>query len=100
MGIFVISKDGGLSHITANALSKWSKMAGTDITGFKTKRVRSGVETVLASLKVTSETRGHLLSHGVAGVQNASYDGYDYLDVKREALDVLFDFLDIAEKTP
>ena len=49
---------------------------------------------MLASLKISSDTRGHLLSHGVAGVQAASYDGHDYMDVKREALEQLFGFLD------
>lgn len=97
--IFAISTDGGLTHITDNSLSKWGKAAGKDIEQFKTKRVRSGVETALASLKISSDTRGHLLSHGVAGVQAASYDGHDYMDVKRDALERLYSFLEAKDGT-
>ena len=92
--IFAISNNGGVSHVSASSFSKWAKAAGCDIKGFKAKRIRFGVETMLASLKISSDTRGHLLSHGVAGVQAASYDGHDYMDVKREALEQLFGFLD------
>lgn len=92
-GDFIISTDGGQTHVTANALSKWASAAGAGIDDFQAKRIRSGVETALASLKVSSETRGHLLSHGIAGVQKASYDGFDYMDVKREALEILLKFL-------
>lgn len=91
--LFVISTDGGQTHVTANALSKWASAAGSGIADFQPKRIRSGVETALASLKVSSEERGQLLSHGIAGVQKASYDGFDYMDVKREALETLFKFL-------
>jgi hypothetical protein len=80
--------------MTANAISKWAKAAGKDIDGFKPKRIRSGVETALARLKISKDTRGHLLSHGVAGVQNASYDGHDYMDVKLEGLESLHRFLE------
>ena len=92
--IFAISNDGGVSHVSASSFSKWAKAAGSDINGFKAKRIRSGVETILASLKISSDTRGHLLSHGVTGVQAASYDGHDYMDVKREALERLSGFLE------
>ena len=47
----------------------------------------------LASLSVIQEIRGHLLSHGVTGVQVASYDGHDYAPQKLEALDTLQRFL-------
>ncbi|MEY3521339.1 MAG: hypothetical protein RLZZ177_2054 [Pseudomonadota bacterium] len=47
----------------------------------------------LASLPVSQEIRGHLLSHGVTGVQVASYDGHDYAPQKLEALDTLQRFL-------
>lgn len=51
------------------------------------------METVLASLRVSQRIRGHLLSHGVTGVQAASYDGHDYAPQKLEALDTLQQFL-------
>ena len=47
----------------------------------------------LASLSVIQEIRGPLLSHGVTGVQVASYDGHDYAPQKLEALDTLQRFL-------
>jgi hypothetical protein len=53
----------------------------------------TGVETALASLRVSQEIRGHLLSHGVTGVQAASYDGHDYAPQKLEALETLHRFL-------
>lgn len=49
----------------------------------------SSVETALASLRVSQETRGHLLSHGVTGVQATNYDGHDYAPQKLEALETL-----------
>jgi hypothetical protein len=59
--------------------------------------VRSGVETALASAKVSREVRGHLQSHGITGVQAKHYDAYDYLDEKRQALDTLSRMLDNQE---
>lgn len=92
-GTFLFSIDGGQTHITANAMSRWSKNAGKSIVGFQAKRIRSGVETVLAAMRVSKDDRGHLLSHGVRGVQETSYDGHDYMDVKLNALDSLQRFL-------
>jgi hypothetical protein len=63
---------------------------------FQAKRIRSGVETALASLRVSQEIRGHLLSHGVTGVQAASYDGHDYAPQKLEALETLQRFLTVS----
>lgn len=95
-GTYVISTDGGRTCVTGNALSKWSKAAGAGagIVDFTAKRIRSGVETALASMRVSKEDRGHLLSHGVSGVQANSYDGYDYMDVKLAALEALYRFLE------
>ena len=45
---------------------------------------------------VSQEIRGHLLSHGVTGVQVASYDGHDYAPQKLEALDTLQRFLAVT----
>lgn len=92
---FALSLDGGASRLAPRTFSTWAadaaKLAGVE--GFQAKRIRSGVETALASLRVSQETRGHLLSHGVTGVQAASYDGHDYLAEKREALETLHRFL-------
>jgi integrase len=86
-GEFPLSVDGGASPVSAKAISDWAKDAAAGVEWvptdkpvgqFQAKRIRSGVETALASLRVSQETRGHLLSHGVTGVQAAYYDGHDY----------------------
>lgn len=101
-GEFPLSIDGGQTPVSAKAIADWAKEAAagvgwtaTDkpVGKFQAKRIRSGVETALASLRVSQETRGHLLSHGVTGVQAASYDGHDYASQKLEALDTLHRFL-------
>lgn len=98
-GEYPLSVDGGKTPITAKALAEWSKAAANGIEWaaadkpvglFQAKRLRSGVETALASLRVSQSIRGHLLSHGVAGVQAKNYDGHDYLPEKREALETLY----------
>jgi len=101
-GDYPLSVDGGASPVTAKAIADWAKAAAagrewvpTDkpVGQFQAKRIRSGVETTLASLSVSQEIRGHLLSHGVNGVQAASYDGHDYAPQKLEALETLHRFL-------
>lgn len=96
-GAFVLSTDNGQTPVSANALAKWSKKAGAEIHGFSAKRIRSGVETALASMRVSKEDRGHLLSHGVGGVQANSYDGHDYMVVKLSSLQALQRFLEAQE---
>ena len=64
-------------------------LVGDSIEGFKLKRIRSGVETLLAANGVSREIRGHLQSHGLTGVQARHYDGHDYMREKRKALEVL-----------
>jgi integrase len=101
-GDFPLSVTGGKEPISAKKLADWAKAAAatiewvetdTPVGRFQAKRIRSGVETALASLRVSQEIRGHLLSHGIKGVQAASYDGHDYLSEKLDALDALYRFL-------
>jgi len=101
-GEFPLSVDGGQTPVSAKLIAGWAKDAVAEIDWvltdkpvgkFQAKRVRSGVETTLASLRVSQEIRGHLLSHGVTGVQATSYDGHDYAPQKFEALDLLHRFL-------
>ena len=90
IGEFALSTDGGKTHIAATTLSAWAaEAAGDAIDEFQTKRIRSGVETLLAALGVSSDVRGRLQSHGVSGVQARHYDGHLYLDEKRAALMLL-----------
>jgi hypothetical protein len=97
-----ISADGGLTPLSARTLADWAKQAAAGVQwlecdyrvgDFQAKRLRSGVETCLASLRVSQDIRGRLLSHGVAGVQASSYDGHEYQAEKLEALETLHRFL-------
>lgn len=53
---------------------------------FNLRDVRRTVETMLAGLGISKDTRAQLLSHGISGVQAAHYDRHDYIDEKRAAL--------------
>ena len=87
---FVFSTDGGHTHVRNETLSRWAKeLVGEQIDGFQLKRVRSGVETLLSSLDVRKDIRGQIQSHGINGVQDRSYDGFDYLPIKRQVLTLL-----------
>lgn len=89
-GEFAISTTAGKRPISVRTLAGWAlAIVGDSIEGFQLKRIRSGVETLLAAHGVTREIRGHLQSHGLTGVQARHYDGHDYLLQKRKALTVL-----------
>ena len=90
-GEFALSLDGGKSHIAPATFSRWAaaEAQACGIVGFKAKRLRSGVETLLASAGISQEVRGRLQSHGIGGVQATHYDAHDYLPAKRTALEVL-----------
>jgi integrase len=93
-GPFALSLNGGKTHLGERAISTWAKAAGKGIPSFQAKRIRSGVETMLAAARISSDIRGRLQSHGISGVQARHYDGHDYMDEKREALDTLFKLLE------
>ena len=80
----------GRRPIEATTVTGWAHDAvGDKIVDFQLKRIRSGVETLLAASGISREIRGHLQSHGLTGVQARHYDGHDYLPEKRHALEVL-----------
>lgn len=87
-GEYAISTDGGKTHLAATTLSEWAKEAAKEagLDGFQAKRIRSGVETLLAELGVSQEVRGRLQSHGISGVQSVHYNGYEYMKQKQAAL--------------
>ncbi|MEZ0192167.1 tyrosine-type recombinase/integrase [Ralstonia solanacearum] len=92
---YALSTTGGDTHLAASTLSAWAKDAApSEIAGFQAKRIRSGVETALAAARISKDVRGRLQSHGITGVQDRHYDGHEYLDEKRHALEVLFGLLD------
>lgn len=64
--------------------------AGEATATFTPGDIRRTVETRLAARRVSRETRAHLQSHGLGGIQSRHYDRHDYLDEKREALELLF----------
>ncbi len=91
MGDFAISTQLGKTHLSATTFSRWAKeVAEPHIQDFDAKRIRSGIETLLASLQVSSEIRGRLQSHGISGVQARHCDGHDYQTEKRIALEKLY----------
>ena len=96
-GEFAISTDNGKTHVSATTLSNWAKDAAEGIEDFSAKRIRSGIETLLAANRISSDIRGHLQSHGISGVQARHYDDHDYLEEKREALELVYRVLN--EKT-
>ena len=53
---------------------------------FNVRDIRRTVETMLAALGISKDTRAQLLSHGISGVQAAHYDRHAYTDEKRAAL--------------
>lgn len=87
-GEFAISTDGGKTHLAATTLSEWAREAAEQagLDGFQAKRIRSGIETLLAELGVSQDVRGRLQSHGISGVQARHYDGHEYGKEKRAAL--------------
>lgn len=78
-------------RVKPSTFAIWSKKAiGKSIKNFKLKRVRSGVETLMASMNVSRELRGVLQSHGNTGIQEKHYNGYSYIRELKIALDGLF----------
>lgn len=53
---------------------------------FNVRDIRRTVETMLAGLGISKDTRAQLLSHGISGVQAAHYDRHAYTEEKRAAL--------------
>lgn len=98
-GPYLISTDGGQTHLSAMTLSNWAKECSGEISEFQLKRVRSGVETLLAAAGVSKDVRGHLQSHGLSGVQAKHYDDHDYLPEKRKALEILYAALESKKKS-
>lgn len=97
-GVFALSTDGGETHVAATSLSQWAvEAAGDAIADFQAKRIRSGVETLLASARVSQDIRGRLQSHGIAGVQARHYDGHDYMTEKRKALATLHKLMEATK---
>lgn len=101
VGDHVFSTTKGVKPISGTTLSGWAaQVVGDAIDGFQLKRVRSGVETLLAANRISREIRGHVQSHGLTGIQARHCDGHDYMIEKREALEVLARELDRGAARP
>ena len=89
-GEYVMTTTNGRCPIEATTVTGWAHDAvGEEIEGFQLKRIRSGVESLLAASGISREIRGHLQSHGLTGLQARHYDGHDYMPEKRHALEAL-----------
>ena len=99
LGQYAFSSDGGNTRIHTGTLNDWAQaLVGTRIEGFTLKRIRSGVETTLASARINAEIRGRLQSHGVSGVQSRHYDAHDYMPEKLEALQTIWNMLNQTDE--
>lgn len=77
--------------------------AGIGGEAFNVRDIRRTVETMLAALGISKDTRAQLLSHGISGVQAAHYDRHAYTDEKRAALvawEARLEAIRQAERTP
>jgi len=70
----------------SDGLAAEAKKTGRSFEPFVLSDLRKAVETQLAALGVSKEVRGVLLSHGLGGVQNRSYNFHDYAGEMIEAL--------------
>ncbi|MGH8183600.1 MAG: tyrosine-type recombinase/integrase [Rhodanobacteraceae bacterium] len=79
---------GVLSRVHAVAVAM---LAADELPGglFSPGDLRRTVETRLAAAGVLKETRAHLQSHGLGGVQDEHYDKWTYLPQSRAALETL-----------
>jgi hypothetical protein len=99
-GEFTISTTAGERPISVRTVAGWARSIVADsIEDFQLKRIRSGIETLLAASGVSREVRGHLQSHGLTGVQARHHDGHDYMPEKRSALEVLLREVGVGEDT-
>ena len=49
---------------------------------FRFDDLRRTVETMMASMRISKDTRAQIQSHGLSGVQTRHYDRHDYADEK------------------
>ena len=74
-----------LSHIVAEIVD--AMVIGKEARErFQLRDIRRTCETMLASLKVSSDVRAHLQSHGLGGVQERHYNRHKYMLEKKAAL--------------
>ena len=103
-GLWLFSTHGRVAMnpetVSNRAAEVCASMAGEP---FTLRDIRRTVETMLAALGISKDTRAQLLSHGISGVQAAHYDRHAYTDEKRAALvawEARLEAIRQAEHTP
>lgn len=72
-GEFAISTTVGNKPISVRTMAEGaSAIVGDSVRGFQHKRIRSGVETMLAATAWGRDVRGYRQSHGLTGVQQGT----------------------------
>ena len=79
-------REAAKAELRAAGLSKAVADKRANATGYELRDLRRTVETMLAANGVARETRAHLQSHGLGGIQQRHYDKHDYLAEKSAAL--------------
>ena len=81
-------EDKRLLPLVATTAGKRAKAISTAFGGpaFDLRDLRRTVETMLAAMGISKDTRAQLLSHGLSGVQDKHYDRHSYAEEKRAAL--------------
>ena len=82
-----ISVDVDLVTVACSVTDHGVPVRGLKREDFELRDLRRTTETMLAALKVPSDVRAQLLSHGLGGVQNRHYDHHDYAVEKKQALE-------------
>ena len=78
----------GKVRVTDSTPGKRAAEIAADMKGepFDLRDIRRTVETMLAGMGISRDTRAQLLSHGLSGIQSVHYDRHSYMDEKRAAL--------------
>ena len=81
-------EDKRLLPLVATTAGKRAKAISKAMGGpaFDLRDLRRTVETMLAAMGISKDTRAQLLSHGLSGVQDKHYDRHSYAEEKRAAL--------------
>lgn len=97
LGNYLVSVTHGESAAGYDVIGGWVRKvaaqmieAGETSTVFTPGDLRRTVETRLAALGVSRETRAQLQSHGLSGVQQRHYNVHDYAGEKSDALERLY----------
>jgi len=91
--------DGDLSRKLRDVAGEMEKAGHLEHGLFTLADLRRTVETQLAAARVPRELRGQLQSHGRGGIQARHYDRHDYLDEKRETLELLYQLVAAERQT-